>query len=632
MDGFRKVYPAKNRILHDGGLNNKFNRSIIADNESPDCANVRFSNGGVETRGGSTKLNTTAIGSYVGDGLYTRHDSTGAETMIAWANGTAYGLAGSTFTAIASAASVFTAGIRVAASEYENHIFFGNGGVIPYKYNGTAFTRHGIYPPTATSTVTSSAAGALTGDYRYKITNVNTQLVESDVGPASTTFTAAAATLRVTLQTFAASYGVASRRVYRTTAGGTTFKLVTTVADNTSTTYDDNTADGSLSTTAPTDNGVPPKWSVVCYHQNRLFVNDPANPNFIWYSNLGDPYTFASTNFIRMGDATSDLVQAIRPFANNLLVTCNSTPFIVYMPDTDPTNWVVTAVQSAFGTKSPFGFFDFNQETMFPAIQNDKFVGFAAVSGMGIQPDATFLTVGTAGSLLQSERIEPDMFLIQEAYAGNISAIVFKNRAYIAVTYGASQTLNNRIYVFDFSNSNISKQQKTSWSRDTGIYPAQFTVYGGKLYYISSQASGFVYEYETTSYNDDGAAIDSYFWTKEFSADNDDGGASFKDFRYAKALVDLAGDYYMNFVHRVDSDKGSGNAIPIYLNPNSNLWGTLVFGRDSWGGGQDQDDVKLPLGGDRGERIQFKFTNQNTVNQRFKSHGLKFYYNIKGFR
>jgi hypothetical protein len=632
MSQFRLVYPAKNRILHDGGKNNKFERSIIADNESPDCKNVRFSNGGVETRGGSTKLNTAAIGSYVGDALYTRHDSTGAETMLAFANGTMYGLAGTSFIAVASATSVFTAGIRVGAAEYENHIFMGNGGVIPYKYNGTDFTRHGVYPPTATPTVTSNAAGVLTGAYQYKIVNVNTALAESDVGPISASFTAAAATIRVTLQTFAASYGVAARRVYRTLAGGTTFKRVATVSNNTDTTYDDNIADASLGATAPTDNGVPPNYSVICYHANRLFVNDPAYPNYVWYSNLGEPYTFASTNFIYMGDATSDLVKSISTLENNLLITCAQSQFITYMPSTDPTDWETRKLQTAFGTKSPFGFFDYNDKKMFPAIQNGKFVGFAAVSGIGIQPSATFLTVSTAGSLLQSDPIEPDMFLIQESYIGNISSIVYQNRAYIAVPYGASQITNNRIYVYDFSIDNVSKRQKAAWSPDTGINAAQFTIYGGYLYYISSTASGFVYKYEASTYSDDGAAIDSYYWTKEFSADGDSDGGTFKDFRYAKALIDLPGDYYMNFTHRVDSDKGNGNTVAVDLDPGSNLWGTLVWGRDNWGGGSDQEDVKIYLGSDRGQRIQFKFSNQNTAGQKFKSHGLKFFYNVKGFR
>jgi hypothetical protein len=46
--------------------------------------------------------------------------------------------------------------------------------------------------------------------------------------------------------------GTTSRKVYRTVAGGSQLKLVTTIANNTATTYTDSTADGSLGANAPT--------------------------------------------------------------------------------------------------------------------------------------------------------------------------------------------------------------------------------------------------------------------------------------------------------------------------------------------------------------------------------------------
>ena len=47
---------------------------------------------------------------------------------------------------------------------------------------------------------------------------------------------------------------VTTRRIYRTTAGGSTYKLVATIADNVTTTYTDNVADGSLGANAPSTN------------------------------------------------------------------------------------------------------------------------------------------------------------------------------------------------------------------------------------------------------------------------------------------------------------------------------------------------------------------------------------------
>jgi hypothetical protein len=159
----------------------------------------------------------------------------------------------------------------------------------------------------------------------------------------------------------------------------------------------------------------------------------------------------------------------------------------------------------------------------------------------------------------------------------------------------------------------------------------QFTVYGGNLYYGSSTANGFVYKLENSVYADDSSAINSFFWTKEFSGLK--GHENYeKDFRSVELLVDKAGAYNMNVTYRVDSDKGSGTQVQVNLNPGSTIWNAFVWGNANWGGGTNQETIKIPLANARGKRIQFRFDNQNTANQRFKVHGLNFTYSIRGKR
>jgi hypothetical protein len=160
---------------------------------------------------------------------------------------------------------------------------------------------------------------------------------------------------------------------------------------------------------------------------------------------------------------------------------------------------------------------------------------------------------------------------------------------------------------------------------------SQFAIYGGNLYAASARANGFVYKLEGGTYNDDGSAIDSYFWTKEYSGFKNE-EAYFKDFRSLAALIENAGDWFMDLGYRTDSDTGGANTIQIDLDPGGSLWGTMVWGRDMWGGGSLQRELTQPLGSARGRRIQFRFSNQNVVNQRFKVHGMKFSYNLKGYR
>lgn len=629
----KEISPKNGRYFFDGGLNTKFEKSIIDDHESPDCLNVVFSNGAVGTREGTTKVNTTAIGSFACDGLYTRHTNSGGETMVVFAGGSAWTLAGTTFSTIPSAQSVFTAGFRVATAEYQQHMFIGNGGVIPYKYNGTDFTRHGVYPDTTTMSVASNAAGVLNGDYRYKVTYVNSQSVEGDVGPVTTTFAAANATLRVTsIPVAPQSFGISARKLYRnTTAASGTYKLVTTINDNTTTQYDDNNADSALGAAAPTDNGVPPKYSTICYHRDRLFCNDPANPNFVWYSELNEPYTFPALNFVRFGDNTSDLVRAIATDGENIAVFGDKSIMLIYMPDTDDTNWVRIRVKSDYGCKSPFGIVKYSNGLLFPAVQENRFVGFAHLIGDAIAPSATLLTVTAAGSELLSDKIEPDMLDVPSGDVDEISGFVYENTAYFSLPETSSSTENDRIYIFDFSISNLSKKTPYSWAPWSGLYAAQMTEYSGNLYYGDGRANGFVFKMNAGVYSDNGAAIDSYYWTKEFGGNKGDFNFH-KDFRYANVLVDLAGTYQMNFTARVDSDTGSGNTQVISLDPGGSLWGSMVWGTDEWGGGNSQAEFRMDLGTLSGKRIQFKFDNQETAGQRFKVHSLNFLSNVKGWR
>lgn len=635
---FDIVYPPEGRVTFEGGLNNKYPPAIIQDNESPDCLNVYSVNGAVEVRGGSTQLNTTPVATAAIDGLYTREDNGGGQTMVAFCNGSMWQLGTTTFTTVASAQSVFTAGVRVGATNYLNKLYLGNGGVIPYKYDGVAFTRHGVYAPTATAVVATGAAGNVPPqDWVYAYTYVNSAVVESNISPLAGTFTVGASSVvsLTALGTAPQSFGVSSRNIYRATTTVGPFKRVGSIADNTTTTFTDNITIAGLGTTAPTDNGTPPKYNVLVQHQQRLFMNDTANPNYIWWTEILTPDTVKSTSFQPFGDGAFDIVKGLAVYNNSILVLCQNSMWLYYMPDATPANWQVIRILTQYGSKSPYATFLYENSCMVAAMQNSKFAGFASVTQNAVTLERTKLETALAGSDRATDRIEPDMFNVNQAVAGNISAIVFKNKAFVALPYGSGQTTNNRIYLFDFSHSEMSSQSGAdpySWSPFGSLNAAQFCIYGGSLYFGDSTATGLIYQLETTSYNDNGAAINSYFWTKEYSGTPGHENLQ-KDFRKVKLLVDMAGSYYMNLTYRTDSDKGAGTQIQIYLN-NAGLatWGSFTWGVGSFGSGSNQTELTVPLGQASGKRIQFQFSNQNAANQRFKVHGLNFTYNIKGKR
>lgn len=135
----------------------------------------------------------------------------------------------------------------------------GEGYGVLQKWFWRAFGRY--YPaapksPSGTIAVALAGAGAgnvENGAHGYAFTYVDANGIESGTsGTASVTVTDKTTNGKVSVSSVAVGpTGTASRKVYRTVAAGSTYKLLTTIADNVTTTYTDNTADASLGATIP---------------------------------------------------------------------------------------------------------------------------------------------------------------------------------------------------------------------------------------------------------------------------------------------------------------------------------------------------------------------------------------------
>ena len=170
-----------------------------------------------------------------------------------------------------------------------------------------------------TATLVEDATGNVTaGNHKYMVTFV-TALGETETGTGSNTITADATHTKVNLTSIPVSsdYRVTSRNIYRTIATSPTYhyKLLTTIANNTETTYQDNTADGSL-----TGGATYPGYYYTPNNTNKLLLVDgsvsavintlntafgyqagvamvsPANLNSIFGANAGDSITTGTSN------------------------------------------------------------------------------------------------------------------------------------------------------------------------------------------------------------------------------------------------------------------------------------------------------------------------------------------------
>lgn len=106
--------------------------------------------------------------------------------------------------------------------------------------------------PAAPVAALASGTSLSIGAYQYRVTYVTAE-GETDGGLiVSITTTAGNQVVSLSSIPVAPSWsGVTSRKVYRTAVGGSIFKLLTTLSDNT-TTFTDTIADGSLGATIPT--------------------------------------------------------------------------------------------------------------------------------------------------------------------------------------------------------------------------------------------------------------------------------------------------------------------------------------------------------------------------------------------
>lgn len=112
-------------------------------------------------------------------------------------------------------------------------------------------------PGALTCALAGAGAGNVeNGAHRYIVTFV-TSTGETQAGDISAAVTVTDKTINGKIALSAIPLGgslVTSRKIYRTVAAGTAYLLLTTIADNTTTTYTDNIADASLGAEVPATN------------------------------------------------------------------------------------------------------------------------------------------------------------------------------------------------------------------------------------------------------------------------------------------------------------------------------------------------------------------------------------------
>lgn len=268
------------------GMNNKVEVEELEEKWVEIAQNCRFetSPGAVVKREPISYFNVTAIDGNPVMSLYRYYTSSGITKFIATSGVGIYvgDDANGTFTLIRT---VTTTGKRFKFVTYKDILIGSSGYDNIFCYDGaTDNTTWEL----GSCKAKIGAAGAITRTaISYKITWDDDWYVPGAVSNTIATVTAQNILLsNVPL----GPIGTVNRKIYRKSSEtGGAYRLITTLANNTATTYTDSTADASAGTIMPGVTDSIPRGAELQQYRERLFITrDPSNPSRIYYS---DPYT-----------------------------------------------------------------------------------------------------------------------------------------------------------------------------------------------------------------------------------------------------------------------------------------------------------------------------------------------------
>jgi hypothetical protein len=262
------------------------------------CKNLRLDRSGVvETRDGSSKLNSTAIQT----GIYKIIELGGVRYVFA--NTIIYRNESSIGTGMTAAQ--WSAIIYNSYNATVENVFALNG-TNRKRIEGSSVYEWGIAAPSTVPTITTGAEAGLTGDYNAKYSycrkSGSTVICESNLsGAGAAAVTLADGSLSVTW-TASADTQVTHVRVYRTLTDGGVYYHDQDVATGTLT-VDSNTSDGALGTLAHTDHDRPPLGSFVFgpnYNGTCFIIKD----NLLYFCKPKQPEYWPSTYYIEVSPIT----------------------------------------------------------------------------------------------------------------------------------------------------------------------------------------------------------------------------------------------------------------------------------------------------------------------------------------
>jgi len=605
MDSTWQMIEAKDFRI---GLNTKKNPMKLKPSELLKCTNANLQEDGTVTKRNGYEKFIATVAPHQIEKFFVYDNK-----VYISENGTIKYWNGSAWTAVSA-----SYGNDFGATVATDYMFFGDASNENKKWDGTTLTKMGIDKPGSTPSVAVGAAGVLTGDYKYVITFYRSGTYPHESDPCTETATVSPSSQKVDLSSIptSADSQVTGRKIYRTTAGGSSFLYLATIADNVTTTYTDNTADTSLGSLVSYNNGVMPKVKYMAFAGNRVWGSGNAtNPSYVYYSqpsyNVNESAESCNAlNFLVFDVGDDDIITGIIQWDNYLAVFKSNKFFLV-----DTYNFGVQRISGNIGCISP--------ESL---VSTPYGIGFWSEQGLMFFDGERVHYIG--------ENIEGD---IKKQYQTDLKANVVatynpsERQLWLALPMTTTSTENNYVYLFSldraYQNENGEKRfPVTLYSFNSNVkYVGTIKDSKEKERVIfcgySGSSNNYIYIHKDT-YDDDGNDVLMEVLTGFYSGQS--GGQRKMGRRmyvYLKCINNT------NIEVGVNSDFLLGGQKSTKSTVGSGTWGSSLWGSFIWGATGTQR-IRFDFGK---EGSVFSFIFNSRSQEKIELIGFDFLYRLKGF-
>jgi len=494
-----------------GGLNTRDLDTIIQDNELSDVANFNFDKrGALKVRPGFTKFGNTALGSFAVKSMGGYYKVGEDVEVIATGSTIISKVTSTSKTDIKE--GLTGDGLIFDLHQYMNHYYMANGTDSVQVYNGTSVWDIGYPIPTSNcSAAQDGTTGGLEAKtYKYKITYYYADGESNCCSDVTSQLAVAGKSIALTDIPIDGGTRVTQRKIYRTTGDGSTYKLLTTLSDNTTEEYTDSIADSGLGADMDTDNDTPPVLKYVVNHKGRLWgMGDPDHPSRVYYSKALHPESFPPLYYWDAGTDDGTIGTGLN---------INLGMLVIFK---DYSTWIISG-DTPTGTSPDMELINANPRVGCVSFKTMAHAGNDLIflsPNLGVQRLHRIIlaTTETMDVEALSDKIDTTIGGLADAYLQYACAEVFDHKYHLFVPEGASQTSNNIALVLDLRGLDPTKEKTIAWTKYTNMnFASCVLIYdenGDRLMCGTNAGTGYLYDFGTGT-TDDGVLIEAHAMTK----------------------------------------------------------------------------------------------------------------------